>query len=54
LRQWAITSSAVKAAPGALTTNSLTASPVLSSGTPMQAHSATPGQAVATASTSFG
>ena len=31
-------------APGALTTNSSTASPVFSSGTPMQAHSATPGQ----------
>jgi hypothetical protein len=40
--------------PGVATTNSFTASPVFGSGTPMQAHSATPGQAVTTASTSFG
>ncbi|MNT98114.1 hypothetical protein D3C72_2406230 [compost metagenome] len=37
-----------------MTTNRATASPVFSSGTPMQAHSITPGQAVATASISFG
>src|SRR6266850_2887297 len=52
--QCAITSASVSAAPGARTTKSLTASPVFSSGFPTQAHSAIPGQAAATASTSFG
>src|SRR6266849_1075451 len=54
LRQCVTRSSFVNVAFGALTTNSLTASPVFSSGTPMQAHSITPGHAVATASTSLG
>src|SRR5882757_7925722 len=54
LRQCVTRSSFVNVAFGALTTNSLTASPVFSSGTPIQAHSMTPGHAVATASTSLG
>src|SRR5215813_14461231 len=53
-RQCAITSVSVRAAPRACATNSLTASPVFSSGRPTQAHSTTPAQAAATASTSFG
>src|SRR5262245_51697745 len=53
-RQCAITSVSVRVAPRACVTNSLTASPVFSSGRPTQAHSATPVQAAATASTSFG
>ncbi|MDP5217667.1 hypothetical protein Q5Y75_10595 [Ruegeria sp. 2205SS24-7] len=43
--------SSVTSAPGALTTKALTNSPVFSSGWPMQAHSATPSQAVTAAST---
>ena len=41
-------------AKGAFTTHTRTASPVLGSGTPIQAHSATPWQPVTTASISFG
>src|SRR5262249_16814122 len=53
-RQCAIPSLSVSLAPRVCAPNSLTASPVFSSARPTQAHSATPVQAAATASTSFG
>src|SRR5262249_47811252 len=53
-RQCAFRSASVSVAPGALATNKRTAAPVLSSGRPTQAHSATPAQAATTASTSLG